>query len=318
VTAPWDSHCHVWKEWPYTPAVPDAASRGTVEQLLCEMDAHGVEHALVVCAAIGDNPDNVRYADAARARYPDRLSLLADLDCVWHPTYHEPGAADRLRLVADRYPLAGVTHYVHAENDGWLVSEEGDAFLAAAGERGLLVSLSITPAWFGDLRAAALRHPEVPLLVHHLGQTAAAVDGSEPAGLDALLRCAEAPNVHVKVSGFYYHVQPLWEHGFDFPWPRALGVLRRLVEAFGVDRLLWGSDYPVSRWFCTYRQSIEVVRRYADFLDADAQARIFRANLERLLTARPAGGSVPFSVMYNDRLVRVEAERARRSASAGG
>ena len=34
MTSPWDSHCHIWERWPYSPAVPDPTSRGTVEQLL--------------------------------------------------------------------------------------------------------------------------------------------------------------------------------------------------------------------------------------------------------------------------------------------
>lgn len=76
-----DSHCHAWRTWPYAQA-PDAESRATVELLLYEMDAHWVEQALVVCAAIDENPDNMEYVAAARDRSPDRILLVADLDCT--------------------------------------------------------------------------------------------------------------------------------------------------------------------------------------------------------------------------------------------
>jgi L-fuconolactonase len=311
VTPVWDSHCHAWERWPYSPAVPDPFSRGSVEQLLMEMDGNGVERALIVCASIGNNPGNVAYADSVRSRHPDRLSVLADLDCSWHETYHRPGAAERLRTLSSRYELVGVTHYMTSDNDGWLRSGHCDELLEVARERGLLVSLSLDAAWYGDLHDVALRHPEVPLLVHHLGQTRrAAGDGTPPAGLDVLLSCAGAPNVYVKVSGFYYHVQPVRDLQSEYPWPEARQVLRSLYDAFGAARLVWGSDYPVARPFCTYRQSLDIVRRHCDFLSGEEQAAILGKNLEGLLRARsPANTALASSLLLNDELLRRHADR---------
>lgn len=109
------------------------------------MDAHGVDQAVVVCAAIGTNSDNVEYISCARDRHPDRLHVFADLDCPWSTTYHRSGSADRLRALADRYALAGFTHYVERRNDGWLLSGEAAAVFKLAAERRLLVSLAAGP-----------------------------------------------------------------------------------------------------------------------------------------------------------------------------
>ena len=87
------------------------------------MDAHGVGQAAVVCAAIENNPDNVEYVSYARSRYPDRFHVIADLDCTWHETYHRAGSADRMRALSDRYQIAGFTHYLGRDNDGWLAGE---------------------------------------------------------------------------------------------------------------------------------------------------------------------------------------------------
>ena len=114
-----DSHCHAWRLWPYPPLVPDENSRGTIEQVMHEMDMHGVEQAAVVCAGIENNRDNVEYVAFARDRYRGRIHILADLDCFWHATYHTPGSADRLRKLDDQYDLLGFTHYVTEHNDGW-------------------------------------------------------------------------------------------------------------------------------------------------------------------------------------------------------
>jgi L-fuconolactonase len=271
-----DSHCHAWRMWPYPPLVPDEASRGVIEQLIYEMDVHGVDQAAVVCAAIENNPDNVEYVSFARSRYPGRIRVIADLDCTWHETYHRAGSADRLRALDDRYDLIGFTHYVAPENDGWLASEEAEQLFAAAEERGLLVSLAAGPAWQADLRSLARRHPGVPILCHHLGGVPASGD---PAALQELTESVSCPNIFVKVSGFHYASSQGWNH----PWPDAVQLFRQIFEAFGPDRLCWASDFPASTRHCTYRQSLEVVRTHCGFLGSDDLSRILGGTLQRIL-----------------------------------
>src|SRR5579875_418755 len=271
-----DSHCHAWRTWPYPPLVPDEGSRGSVDQLVYEMDVHGVAEALVVCAAIDNNPDNVGYVSFAKARYPDRLHLVADLDRPRHSTHHHPGSADRLRALADRYELTGFTHYVGA-NDGWLAGDDADSLFAAARDLGLLVSLAAGPSWQADLRRLADRYPEVPVLCHHLGGVAA---GAAEDGLRQLVESASHPNIYVKVSGFHYASTRGWDH----PWPDAVALFRRIFEAFGPDRLCWASDFPASTRHCTYRQSLEVVRTHCDFLSHDDLRRILGGTLQTILS----------------------------------
>ena len=127
----------------------------------------------MVCAAIdgqGQERDNVAHVvGSASDRQQQRFHVVADLDCPWSEHYHRPGAAERLRALADRYQLAGFTlRYVLQDNDGWLTSDEAEAVFAVAEQRGLLVSLAAGPAWQADLRAIAQRHQWVPVLCHHL------------------------------------------------------------------------------------------------------------------------------------------------------
>jgi L-fuconolactonase len=274
-----DSHCHAWRTWPYSPLVPDEDSRGTIEQLLYEMDLHGVREAAVVCAAIDNNPDNVNYVSFAKERYRDRLHVIADLDCTWHDTYHTPGSADRLRALDDDYELAGFTHYVARSNDGWLRSDEAESVFSVAEQRGLLVSLAAGPAWHTDLRTIAARHPGVPVLCHHLAGVSAGGTEEDEAGLREVLGSVSCPNILIKVSGFHYSSPTGW----DYPWPDAVDVFRRLFEEFGPRRLCWASDFPASTRHCTYRQSLEVIRAHCDFLTADDRRQILGATLRDVL-----------------------------------
>ena len=273
-----DSHCHAWRRWPYSPLVPDEDSRGTIEQLVYELDANGVEQALVVCAGIENNPDNIDYAAFARERYPDRLHLVPDLDCWWSTTYHSPGGADRLRALDERYAPVGFTHYLAEDNDGWLRSDEAEALFTLAGERQLLVSLGAGPTWHADLRDVAQRHPEVAVLCNSLGGAHA----GDAAGIAEVLASAAVPNIHLKVAGFHY----CSAHGWNHPWPDAVALLERLAATYGPARLCWGSDFPASKRYCTYRQSLEVVRSHCPFFGQDDLRLVLGENLRGILAGR--------------------------------
>lgn len=284
-----DAHCHAWRRWPYDRTAVDAESRGSVESLLYEMDRHGVDHAAIVCARIGGgsggegcaNDDNNEYVlDAART-HPGRLTAWIDVDCVWRPEHHTAGAADRLRRALAETGATGFTHYVAAENDGWMRSEDAAAFFAVAAEAGAAASIAATPAWFTDLGAVAASHPNLPILVHHMGLPSQGDDREHE--LVLLSSLAEHPSIGVKISGFNYNAPRAW----DFPYPDSIALFTRILDAFGPDRLYWGSDFPASRDQLTYRQSIEVLRTHCAFAGEPAIAAILGGNAARLL-ALPA------------------------------
>ncbi len=279
-----DSHCHAWRWWPYEPPVPDPTSRGGIEQLLFEMDRAGVDQAAVVCARIDDNPDNNDYIADCVGRYPDRLHQIADVDCSWMPTYHTPGAADRLRQAVEAYRLKGFTHYVKGDDDGaWFLSDEGLAFLGTAEELRQIASFAIPARLQPVLRQVAERFPSVPFLCHHMAGAKAAEQPPYPV-LSDILASARVPNISIKLSGFHYVSQVAW----DYPYADCGWIVRSLYEHFGPDRLCWGSDYPVVRPDMTYRQTIEAFRTHCSFVPEDHKDRILGGNLHRLLTERHA------------------------------
>jgi predicted TIM-barrel fold metal-dependent hydrolase len=274
-----DAHCHAWRYWPYQPPVPDPTSRGTIEQLLFEMDQFGVDQAAVVCARIDHNPDNNDYvAECVRAR-PHRLHQIADVDCEWTATYHAPGAARRLAEAIDRYGLKGFTHYVKSDDDGeWFLSDEGRAFFKVAEARHQLVSISLPARLQPTLRRVAERFPSVPFLCHHMGVPRA--NEPEPYPIfNGIVASARQTNIYVKLSGFHYVSAVPW----DFPYHDCEWVVRGLYESFGPDRLCWGSDYPVVRRAMTYQHALEAFRTHCAFVPPDAQAKILGDNLARLL-----------------------------------
>jgi L-fuconolactonase len=274
-----DSHCHAWHTWPYQPPVPDPATRGIVEQLLFEMDQHGVDQAVVVCARIDHNPDNNDYVAECLRRYPGRLYQFADVDCSWTETYHTPGAAERLAQAVHTYRLKGFTHYVRAGDDGsWFLSDDGLAFFRTAAELNQIVSLALPARLQPVLRQIAARFPSVPFLCHHMAGARAA-EGPDSPALAEIRASAALPNIHIKLSGFHYVAPVAWE----YPYRECEFVVRTLYELYGPERLHWGSDYPVLRRAATYRQALEAVRTHCTFIPPSDMARILGDSLYDLL-----------------------------------
>jgi predicted TIM-barrel fold metal-dependent hydrolase len=282
-----DSHCHAWTTWPYDTSVPDPESRGRIEQLVFEMDRNGVDKAVLICARIDFNPENNEYVAESAKRYAGRIVPFPDVDCVWSPEYHTPGAPGRLQAAVDRWGIAGFTHYVGDVNGGWLLSAEGSEFFRLAAERDLIASLAVSPAWFEDIATMAAANPTLPILLHHQAMVRA-VDGLDSDDLKALEKLSAQPNVNVKVSGFYYGSAEKAE----YPYPEQAAVFQRIYRAFGARRLTWGSDYPVSPWVaCTYAQTLDVVRKHCPFVSETDLPWIMGDTMNALLeTRRPLEG----------------------------
>lgn len=273
-----DSHCHAWPRWPYQPPVPDDTERGKIEQLIFEMDQNGVSEAVVVCAQIERNPDNNEYIARQAERFPARLHPFPDIDCSWSPTYHQPGAADRFRRITDQWPrIKGFTHYLKADDDGaWLTSPEGLAFFKVAADKGLIASIALRPGQQAAIRALAERFPSMPILCHHLS----GLKTSDSAGtLQGVLQSAKLPNIYIKLSGFAYCTKVNW----DFPYTDTHPTVRALYETFGADRMCWGSDYPVVRFYMTYKHALEAFRTHCDFVSAGDKGKILGETMTRLL-----------------------------------
>ena len=96
------------------------------------------------------------------------------------------------------------------------------------------------------------------------------------------MQSARLPNIYVKLSGFHY----VSTVAYGYPFADCRPILRQLYEAFGPDRLCWGSDYPVVRKALTYQQALEAFRSHCDFIPEQHKARILGENLHRLFAER--------------------------------
>lgn len=249
-----DAHCHAWPRWPYPvdPGTPriDVDRHGAVDRLRAEMSSAGVGQAMIVCADIGEPAaDDNAYVAAAAAMHPTVLTYVADVDSRWSATYHDAHMDRRIRALPEDPRLVGITHYLADAVDDWWTSPAASRMAEALAERGLLLSLHAPAAWHAAVGTWASEHPHVPVLLHHLGLA------REEREISVLLSLASVPNVCVKASGFAYTAP-----GEGPEFASSGRRLTRIVEAFGPDRVLWGSDFPVSpERGIDYARSLELV-----------------------------------------------------------
>jgi len=97
-----------------------------------------------------------------------------------------------------------------------------------------------------------------------------------PEKLEKLIALARYPRVFVKIS----HTWSISRQ----PYPRldAQECMRRLHAAYGPQRLMWASDWPVDLSWTTYDKTLSVVREDMKFLNADDKSWILAKTVQRV------------------------------------
>ena len=126
-------------------------------------------------------------------------------------------------------------------------------------DEGLAICPLMDPRFLPALHAMCRKFPNTPVVVDHFARIG--IDGQVRAeDLENLCGLARCKGVRVKVSAFY-------ALGRRKPRMDLAPMIRRLLGAFGPDRLMWASDSPFQVLDGhRYRDSIDLIRRRLDFL----------------------------------------------------
>jgi predicted TIM-barrel fold metal-dependent hydrolase len=106
----------------------------------------------------------------------------------------------------------------------------------------------------------AARRPALRLVIDHLGLEGSVRDSALGPALESVLRLGPYANVAVKASALPCYVTEA------YPFPSLHPHIRRVLDAFGPQRVFWGTDF--TRLSCSYRQAVTLFTEEHDFLSA--------------------------------------------------
>lgn len=186
--------------------------------------------------------------------YPSRFAVMGRLQL------DHPAAPERLKELKTQPGMLGARLTFHRDNDRPLLTNgAADWFWPAAAALGVPVMVH-APERLSQIAEIARRHPNLTLIVDHMGFAREATDDKAHAGAERVVALAKHPNVSVKVSALpCYSSEP-------YPFRNLQDPLRRIIDGFGVRRSFWGSDLSRILPRCTYRQAVTMFTEELPFL----------------------------------------------------
>lgn len=277
-----DTHMHVWSgdakrfpfAHPYSPSYKPPPIAATVELLLKEMNEFGISQCVLV-QTICHGWDNRYLVECVKA-HPKRFRGHGLID----PT--DPSRAEKLEFWIRDHGLAGMrfSPIYYEGKDAWLNAKSSRALWEKAEELGAVFNFFIATSQLPKLEEMIRDFRRVPVIIDHMARINLKVADPLPE-FKKLLALARYPNVWVKTSELSVN-SPSGRYPFAdvFPW------VRRMYDAFGPDRMLWGTGFPGATRAQDGRPSLteelNLIRKEIPFFTAEDREKILGRNAARL------------------------------------
>ena len=273
-----DAHSHIWSN--DTQRYPLAGSQTradldppsfTDEELLAIAKPEGVRRVVLIQHSVYHLFDNSYLVDTA-ARHPRTFRIVGMVD----DRAPEPGAAMK-RLLAQHVTGFRITPFIRqTDADRWLAGPGmGEMWKTAADTRQAMCCL-IDAKDLPAVDQMCTAYADTPVVIDHFARIGA--DGElRDADIASLCKLARHKHAFVKISAFYAlgKKQP--------PHLELAPMIKRVLEAYGPERLMWASDSPYQlQKGNSYAASIELVRDRLDFLSADDRQWLLRKTAEKV------------------------------------
>jgi L-fuconolactonase len=262
-----DAHVHVFKhdpEFPFAPGAKPPAEDAPVETLLELMRAHGVARTVLI-QVIHYKWDN-RYLASVLKRYPGMFHGV----CRVNP--EDPAAPDQLSaLVEEGFRGVRLSPAADATGD-WISGPLMPPLWRRCAELKAPMTVLAPVTRLPDLVPLIEANPELTVVIDHMADCPL----DRPDQLKLLLDLSRYPRVFVKISDMWVlSKQP-------YPYADVQAQVKRLLERFGAQRLMWATNWPVSLAQLPYERIIELYRDDFRFLTRQEHEEILSGTAERV------------------------------------
>jgi L-fuconolactonase len=255
-----DCHAHLYSEDESTyPPIPNPyrppLGEGTVAHLRRELNSAGVQLATAVQTSTFYEWDNRFIADACKANRGTFVGVS-----TLNPD--DPRSATLLERHVRQSNIRALRSI--PAKSGRLNDPGVDRLWSAAEHLGIVVNVLVNREKRPEVEALARRHPSLPVVIDHCLNLNAG--GEQKRILSDMLALARVPNLHAKLSFV------ATGSGENFPFRDMHGPCLAIIEAFGPERCVWGSDFPCKLW-CPKATYGEHLRVFTHELDLSAESR---------------------------------------------
>jgi len=172
----------------------------------------------------------------------------------------QPGVEATLDALAATGMLRGVRPMIQDLPDDWMLADALTPGLRALAERGIAFDALVRPRHLARLLTLLERHPDLRVVVDHAAKPGIREHRFDTWAAD-IGRLAERTGAFCKLSGLATEAGAHWGTGDLRPY------VAHLLECFGPERLLWGSDWPVvelAGGFARWRTASEELLAHLD------------------------------------------------------
>jgi predicted TIM-barrel fold metal-dependent hydrolase len=208
----------------------------------------GVPDAIVAFAALDDPQLDILLTAQARHERVRGIRHIVN----WHPD-----------------PARSYTPRDLTQGPAW------QAGYARLGVHGLSFDLQCYPGQMAGLVPLIERHPEVPVIINHMGMPVLTDADGLTEWREGLRALAALPHVAIKLSGLGF-IRRDWDQ------PLVLPLLAQVVDLFGTQRAMFASDTPTDKLFAPLSRYLDIYRSFAAGFSEQEQRDLWGRNANRI------------------------------------
>jgi predicted TIM-barrel fold metal-dependent hydrolase len=229
------------------------------------MHANNVSHTVII-QVIHYKWDNSYLADVLK-RYPKQFRGV----CRVNP--EDPAAPDHLSRLTEIDGFHGVRlSPAEGPQGDWIRGPLMAPLWRRCADLKIPMTLLIPVTRLPDLHPLIEANPDLQVVIDHMADSPL----DEPDKLDLLLALARYPKVFVKIS----HMWSLSHQ--PFPYLDAAAQVQRLHKEFGSDRLMAGTDWPISLKQLSYDKAVSLFRDHLESLSEPERRRILSQTVQKI------------------------------------
>ncbi len=268
-----DSHIHFWDphylQYDWLAEVPAINTRFLPEDLLVQSTSIDLEKIVFVqCDCLpAQGLEEVQWV-TKMAQQEARIQAIV----AFAPLEQGEAVREHLGALAN-YPLVkGVRRLIQSEGPGFSLQSDFVAGVQSLADFDFSFDICVKHDQLDDVLKLVEQCPQVTFVLDHIGKPDIKAGQLEP-WRTQITKLAGFPNVHCKISGLVTEADlDQWSQSDLRPY------IDHVIEAFGVDRIMYGGDWPVSLLASTYQAWLETLYWAVEGLSTDDKTKLFYRN----------------------------------------